>query len=276
MGASMAGHLLEAGHTLKVYNRTRSKADNLIKQGAVWCDTPAEASADVGVVITMLGFPDDVRATYLENGGILTNAKPVTLLIDMTTSQPQLAIEVAEAAASRGCVALDAPVSGGDVGAREARLSIMVGGEQSAFERALPLFECMGTNIVRQGGAGAGQHCKMANQILVAAGMVGMCEALQYANKAGLDLSTMLTSVSRGAAGSWALTNLAPRVVAADYSPGFFVKHFVKDLRIALESAHSMQLELPGLALAQTLYARLQEMGEGDAGTQALMKLYGL
>ena len=274
MGRSMAGHLLRAGHSVHVYNRTREKADALVEAGAHWHASAGAAAANADVVISMLGFPKDVEENYLAAGGIVESAKPGALLIDMTTSSPLLAKRIAEAAAKRSLSSLDAPVSGGDIGAREARLVIMVGGESAAFERAKPLFELMGKNIALHGAAGAGQYCKMANQIAVAVGMVAWCEALAYAQKAGLDPSAVHQSISGGAAGSWALTTLAPRALSGDFAPGFYVKHIIKDMGIALESAAEMQLNLPGLANAKQLYDQVAARGWEDNGTQALFKLF--
>jgi 3-hydroxyisobutyrate dehydrogenase len=274
MGRSMAGHLLKAGHPLHVYNRTKEKAAALLEAGATWHDTAGDAAAAADVVITIVGFPADVEATYLGAGGVVARAKPGALLIDMTTSSPVLARRIAEAAENRGLEALDAPVSGGDIGAREARLVIMVGGSEAAFARAKPIFELMGKNIARLGPAGAGQHCKMANQIAVAVGMVSWCEGLVYARKAGLDPAAVHASISGGAAGSWAMTNLAPRALAGNYDPGFYVKHLLKDLRIALDAAAELQLDLPGLALAKQLYDRVAAKGWEDCGTQALYRYY--
>ena len=274
MGRSMAGHLLRAGHSVHVYNRTRQKADSLVEAGAHWHDSAGAAAATADVVITMLGFPKDVEENYLAAGGIIESAKPGALLIDMTTSSPLLAKRIAEAAAKRSLSSLDAPVSGGDIGAREARLVIMVGGATAAFERAKPLFELMGKNIALHGAAGAGQYCKMANQIAVAVGMVAWCEALAYAQKAGLDPSAVHQSISGGAAGSWALTTLAPRALSGDFAPGFYVKHIIKDMGIALESAAEMHLDLPGLANAKQLYDQVAARGWEDNGTQALFKLF--
>lgn len=274
MGRSMAGHLQKAGHTLHVHNRTREKAKALVDAGARWHDSAGSASAEADVVITMVGFPNDVEATYLAPGGVIERARAGALLIDMTTSSPVLARKIADAAAKRGIASLDAPVSGGDVGAREARLVIMVGGEQAAFDRAKPLFELMGKTINRLGGPGAGQHCKMANQIAVAVGMVAWCEALAYAKKAGLDPNTVLATISGGAAGSWAMTNLAPRALADNYAPGFYVKHILKDMRIALESAAEMKLDVPGLSTAKKLYDQVAARGWEDCGTQALYRFY--
>lgn len=274
MGRSMASHLMRAGHVLHVYNRTAQKAQALLDAGARWHDSAGELAANVDVVITMLGFPEDVEATYLGADGIVTRARPGTLLLDMTTSSPHLAQRIAEAAAQRGLAALDAPVSGGDIGAREARLVIMVGGERSAFERAQPILSLMGQSIALLGGPGAGQHCKMANQIAVAVGMVAWCEALAYAQKAGLDPVQVQASISGGAAGSWALTTLAPRALSGDFAPGFYIKHILKDMRIALESAAELKLDLPGLAIAQKLYEQVAAGGWAEDGTQALYRLY--
>lgn len=274
MGRSMASHLMKAGHAVHIYNRTRDKAQSLLDAGAHWHDSAGAVAAVSDVVITMLGFPTDVESTYLGSGGILEMARPGTLLIDMTTSSPLLAARIADAAAARGLQSLDAPVSGGDIGAREARLVIMVGGESAAFERAKPLFELMGKNIALLGAAGAGQHCKMANQISVAVGMVAWCEALAYARKAGLDPVAVHQSISGGAAGSWALTNLAPRALSGDFAPGFYVKHILKDMRIALESAAELKLELAGLAIAKALYDKVAAHGWEDNGTQALYRFY--
>lgn len=274
MGASMAGHLQNAGHRLHVHNRTKARAQALLDRGAEWHDTAGAAAAQADVVITMVGFPHDVEATYLGPGGVLERAKPGTLLIDMTTSSPVLARRIADGASRRGMSALDAPVSGGDIGAREARLVIMVGGEEDAFVRAKPLFEWMGKTIVRHGGPGCGQHCKMANQIAVAVGMVAWCEALGYAKAAGLDPASVQATIAGGAAGSWALTNLAPRALSDNFAPGFYVKHILKDLRIALDSAAEMKLDLPGLTLANALYEKVAAKGWADCGTQALFRLY--
>jgi 3-hydroxyisobutyrate dehydrogenase len=274
MGRSMAGHLQKAGHLLHVFNRTKEKAQALVAAGAKWHESAGAAAAEADVVITMLGFPTDVDATYLGGGGIIERAKPGALLIDMTTSSPVLARKISDAAAKRGLAALDAPVSGGDLGAREARLVIMVGGDAAAFARARPIFELMGKTITLLGGPGAGQHCKVANQIAVAVGMVSWCEGLAYAKKAGLDVSAVHATISGGAAGSWAMTNLAPRALGDNYAPGFYVKHILKDMRIALESAAEMKLDLPGLSVAKKLYEQVAARGWEDCGTQALYRLY--
>ena len=271
MGKSMCGHLLEAGHPVTVYSRTRARADELVARGAVWADTPAEVAAHAGIVFTMVGFPSDVREVVLGEHGTLDAAQPGSILVDMTTSEPTLAQEIRVAALARGLESIDAPVSGGDVGALNATLSIMVGGDPAAIERVRPLFETMGRTIVRQGDAGAGQHAKMVNQILISTLMIGVCEGLLYAYRAGLDLETVLEAVSGGAAGSWSLTNYAPRMLRGDFEPGFFVEHFIKDMEIALGEARRMNLALPGLALAHELYLALRAQGGGRKGTQALL-----
>jgi 3-hydroxyisobutyrate dehydrogenase len=274
MGASMCGHLMARGFSLTVYSRTRHKAEPLLARGAAWADSPRAVADASDVVFTMVGFPDDVRAIYLGSGpgdgGLATHARAGQILVDTTTSQPALARAIAEAAAARGACAIDAPVSGGDVGAREARLSIMIGGDEATVAALEPLWTAMGKTWVRQGGPGAGQHTKMVNQVLIASGMIGVCEALLYAHRAGLDPERVLTSVASGAAGSWSLTNYGPRILAGNFEPGFFVEHFVKDMAIALEEARRMQLALPGLALAQQLYQSVQALGYGKKGTHAL------
>ncbi len=271
MGNSMCGHLLAAGYPCTVYNRTREKAANLMERGARWADSPRAVAEQSDVVFTIVGYPKDVREVYLGEQGILAGARPGTVIVDMTTSEPALAVEIYEAAKAKGVHAVDAPVSGGDVGAREARLSIMIGGDEEVVRAIWPLFECMGKTIVYQGPAGSGQHTKMVNQILVAGTMISVCEALLYGYKAGLDLNTVLKSVSSGAAGSWTLSNLAPRMLAGNYEPGFFVEHFVKDMEIALNECRRMNLALPGLALVHQLYVALKAQGRGRNGTQALI-----
>ena len=274
MGKSMARHLLQGGCRLHIYTRTKAKAADLIEEGAIWQDSVAALAAKCTVIFTIVGFPPDVEEVYLGNQGILANIQSGSYVVDMTTSRPDLAERIAHEAASKGVHALDAPVSGGDVGAREARLSIMVGGEKDAFDTLEPLFALMGKNIVYQGKAGSGQHTKMCNQIAIAAGMIGVCEALAYAAKSGLDPETVLKSIESGAAGSWGLTNLAPRIIRGDYQPGFYVKHFIKDMTVAIDSATAMGLDLPGLQLAKQLYEQLAAQGGAENGTQALFKLY--
>lgn len=271
MGSSMCGHLLAGGYPVTVTSRTRSRANALVDAGAAWADTAGEVAAVSDVVFTMVAFPADVRQVVLGEAGVLSQAAPGTVLVDMTTSEPALAVELAAAAAERGVYVLDAPVSGGDVGARNAALSIMVGGPDDVFEAVRPCLELMGTTVVHQGGHGAGQHTKMVNQVLIASNMVAICEALLYAYRADLDVDSVLRSVSTGAAGSWSLSNLAPRMIAGDVEPGFVVDHFVKDMGIALVEAKRMRLALPGLALAHQLYVALQAQGRGRNGTQALI-----
>lgn len=281
MGASMAGHLLAAGHPLHVHNRSRAKAEPLLARGASWHDTPAGVAAEAAVVITMLGLPADVEEVYFggtvrvpQGRGLLDAARPGTLLIDMTTSSPTLAARIATESAARGLAAIDAPVSGGDVGARTAALVIMAGGEPEAFARAEPLFALMGRSATRLGPAGAGQRCKLANQVAVAVGMVAWCEALALARAGGLDPAAVQQVIAGGAAGSWSLTTLAPRALAGDFAPGFLVRHMLKDIRLAREAVADGSADFPGLAVAETLYAKLVERGQGDAGTQALWQLF--
>ncbi|MFD2682168.1 NAD(P)-dependent oxidoreductase [Bacillus seohaeanensis] len=274
MGKSMAAHILKAGYSLIVYNRTKDKAEELISQGAIWSDSPAEVARQADVIITIVGYPSDVESVYLGENGILQHAKENAIVIDMTTSSPVLAKKIYAEARAKGIDSFDAPVSGGDIGAKNAKLSIMVGGNKTAFPTIKPLLELMGTNIVYQGEAGAGQHTKMCNQIAIASNMMGVSEALAYAEKAGLNPDTVLESITSGAAGSWSLSNLVPRMIKEDYSPGFFIKHFIKDLTIALDSAKQMELRTPGLELALSLYEELAENGEENSGTQALIKYY--
>jgi 3-hydroxyisobutyrate dehydrogenase len=271
MGRSMCEHVLGAGHAVTVYSRTREKAESLIEQGATWADSPAGVAADAEVVFSIVGYPADVREVILGENGALAGAPSGAILVDMTTSEPSLAVEIADAARERGVEALDAPVSGGDVGARNGTLSIMAGGDASALGRVRPLLETMGKTIVHQGGPGAGQHTKMVNQILIASGMIGVCEALLYGYRAGLDLETVLESVAGGAAGSWSLSNYGPRMLSGDFAPGFVVEHFVKDMGIALDEAKRMKLSLPGLALAEQLYVALVAQGKGRKGTHSLI-----
>jgi len=271
MGLSMCGHLLGRGHPAVIHNRTKAKAQPLIERGAVWADSPQSVAAAADVVFTIVGFPKDVREVYLGPRGVLAGAKAGLIAVDMTTTEPSLAAEIFEAGRAKGVSTLDAPVSGGDVGARNATLSIMVGGDQGTFEAVLPLFQAMGKNIVFQGPAGSGQHTKMCNQIVISGSMIGICESLLYAARAGLDLETMLRSIRGGAAGCWGLENLAPRIIKRNFDPGFFVEHFIKDMGIALAEAKRMGLVLPGLALVHQLYLAVQAQGHGRKGTHALM-----
>ena len=271
MGSSMCGHLIAKGFSATVYTRTKNKAKDLLDRGANWAATPKAVAEASDIVFSIVGYPSDVRQVLIGEDGALSGARRGAVLVDMTTSEPALAVEIAKAAEKKGVYSIDAPVSGGDVGAREARLSIMVGGDADVFEKLRPCFEAMGKTIVRQGGPGAGQHAKMANQILIASNMVGVCEALLYGFKAGLDLNVLLQSVAPGAAGSWSLSNLAPRMMANNFDPGFFVEHFIKDMGIALAEASRMNLSLPGLALAKQLYEATRAQGHGRDGTHALL-----
>ncbi len=270
MGRSMAGHLMDRGFAMTVYNRTKDKAQPLIDKGAQWAGTPQETAAQSDVVFSIVGYPADVRNVLLGGDGALAGISRGGVLVDMTTSQPSLAVEIAAACKAKGVHSVDAPVSGGDIGAREARLSIMIGGDKEVVEALRPCWEAMGKTIVHQGGPGAGQHTKMVNQTLIASGMIALCEALLYAYKAGLDLNTVLQSVGGGAAGSWSLANYGPRIIADNFEPGFAVEHFVKDMGIALDEAKRMGLVMPGLALAHQLYVSLRSTGRGRKGVQAL------
>jgi 3-hydroxyisobutyrate dehydrogenase len=274
MGFSMASRLAAAGYPLHVYNRTRAKAEPLIEAGATWHATPQALAEVSDVVFTIVGTPADVRALYLGDDGLITHARRDAVLVDMTTSSPKLAEELATHAAERGVHMLDAPVSGGDIGAREGRLSIMVGGAGAVLERVEPMLRCLGTKIVLQGGPGAGQHTKLCNQIVIASTMMGVCEGLAYAQSAGLDAHTVLSAIGGGAAGGFQLNNLGPRIANDDFSPGFFIEHFIKDMGIAHEEAGNMGRQLPGLELVRVMYQELAERGCAHNGTQALFKLY--
>src|SRR5438270_7183862 len=271
MGRWMCQHLLSKGYAATAYNRSRDKAKALLEAGAAWAETPRAVAERSDYVFAIVGFPRDVREVFLGSQGALAGSRPGTVLVDMTTSEPSLAREIYEAAKAKGVASIDAPVSGGDVGAKNAALSIMVGGDAEAVPAVRPLLECMGKTIVHQGPAGAGQHTKMVNQVLIAANMIGVCEALLYGYKAGLDLKTVLQSVGGGAAASWSLNNLGPRIIDRNFEPGFFVEHFLKDLGIALGEARRMGLALPGLALAEQLYVSVRAHGLGRKGTHALM-----
>lgn len=274
MGKSMAKNLQKHGYSLNVYTRTKEKAKELIESGATWKDSVADLAETSDVVITIIGTPQDVENVYFGEDGIIENVKPHSYIIDMTTSKPSLAKKIYEQAKERDVFALDAPVSGGDIGARDGKLAIMVGGDQDVFEKVIPVFEAMGENIILQGEAGAGQHTKLVNQITIAPGMIGVCEALMYAYKAGLEPERVLKSISTGAAGSWSLSNYAPRMIKGDFAPGFAIKHFIKDMKIALESADELDLTTPGLSLALEMYEKLDEMGEGESGIHALIKYF--
>lgn len=271
MGSSMCQHIIDKGYKTYVYNRSRKKAKKLIDSGANWAKSPKELAQDSDVIFTMVGFPRDVREVYFSGDGVLQGIKPGSIVVDMTTTEPSLSKEIYNEARLKKAASIDAPVSGGDTGAKEGTLSIMVGGDREAVEKVMPLFRLMGRDIVYQGAAGSGQHAKICNQVMVSGLMIGMCETLLYGYKAGLNLETMLKSVSRGAAACWMLDNLAPRILKRDFRPGFFVEHFIKDMGIALSEAERMNLSLPGLALVHQLYVAVEGQGHGRKGTQALM-----
>ncbi len=271
MGLSMCRHLVHAGHPMTIHSRTAARGQPLLSEpGVEWAGSPGELAEQSDVIFSIVGYPDDVRNIHLETGGTIAAARPGTILVDMTTSSPELAREIYQRARENDLHSIDAPVSGGDTGARNATLSIMLGGDAEPVQKVLPLLRRMGKTIVHQGAAGCGQHTKMANQILIATNMIGVCESLLYAWRAGLDLEKVMQSVSSGAASSWSLSNLAPRIMAGDFAPGFFVEHFVKDIGIALSEAGRMNLNLPGLQLARQLYLELQNQGGSRMGTQAL------
>ncbi len=272
MGKSMCGHMLRAGHEVCVYTRTKASAQELIAAGAKWCESPAEVAGKSEIVFSMVGYPADVRGVYLGENGLVSGAAEGTILVDMTTSEPALAKEIFQAAKEKGLQALDAPVSGGDLGAKNASLAIMVGGEQKTFDTVLPFFQLMGKNIQLMGPAGAGQHTKMSNQILIAGTMIGVVESLLYAVRAGLDMNAVIDVIGSGAASSWSINNLGRRIAAGDFEPGFFVEHFVKDMGIALFESRKMGIMLPGLALVEQLYLGVMAQGMARKGTQALYR----
>ncbi len=271
MGSSMCGHVLRTGYRVTLHSRTKAKAKPLLDLGATWAENPRAVAADSDILFSMVGFPLDVRAVYFGETGILAGVRAGTLLVDMTTTDPALSREMAERAMAKGLAAIDAPVSGGDVGARNATLSIMVGGDREAVQAVMPLFELLGKTIVHQGGPGTGQQAKLCNQIVIAGTMIGVCESLLYGYKAGLDLNRMLDSIRGGAAACWTLDHLAPRILQRNFAPGFFVEHFVKDMGIALEESKRIGLVLPGLTLVHQLYQTVQTLGHGRSGTHALM-----
>lgn len=273
MGSSMAGHLLEAGYEVLVYTRTKTKAEDLLEKGALWIKTPGELANKVDILISMVGYPKDVEELYLGENGFLENLAVGTVAIDMTTSSPALAKKMAEFGREKGIGVLDAPVSGGDIGAKNGTLAIMVGGSEDVFLKVKPIFDILGSSVILQGDAGAGQHTKMVNQIAIASNMIGVTEAIIYAEAAGLNPSSVLDSISGGAAGSWSLANLIPRVLKDDFSPGFFIKHFIKDMGIAISEAKQMGLELPGLTLAEKMYQTLAEQGLSEEGTLSLIHI---
>ena len=274
MGNPMASHILKEGYELYVYNRTSAKTQSLVASGAHACDSPGSVAEMCDIIFAIVGFPKDVETVFLGSNGIVEKAKPGSIIVDMTTSTPDLAKKIASVAIKKGLHSLDAPVSGGDVGAKSGMLSIMVGGKKEIFNRVLPLFELMGSNVVYQGSAGSGQHTKMANQIGIASSMLAMCESLTYAKAAGLDQKTVLKSICSGAAGSWSLTNLAPRILRDDYEPGFFVRHFIKDMQIAIDSSEAMGIPIPGLKVAKAKFDQIADQGLDNKGTQAVIKAY--
>ncbi len=276
MGREVASHLQKAGHQLFVYNRTKTKADELINRGAIWCQTPSEIAKQSEVILTMVGYSSDVKEVYYGEVGIFSTVKPQTILIDLTTSTPTLAKEIYATAKEKNCYALDAPVSGGDLGAKRGTLSTMVGGDETVFKKAIPILEVFSSTIKLQGPQGSGQHTKMANQIMIAGTMTGLVEMLAYADKSGLNVSDVLETVGSGSASNWSLENYGPRILKKDYSPGFFAKHFLKDLSIALDEAEKMNLVLPCTELARKLYQDLCNQGYQNDGTQALMRLYSI
>ncbi|BDH60959.1 3-hydroxyisobutyrate dehydrogenase [Lysinibacillus sp. PLM2] len=274
MGTSIVKHLLNKNYEVTIYTRTKSKASTLIELGAKWAETPMEASVDKDVIFTMVGFPQDVEQVYCGDNGIFQTAKKGAIVVDLTTSEPTLAKKIYQIAKEKEIYSLDAPVSGGDIGAQKGILSIMIGGDKEVFDKMLPIFEVFGENIVYQGEAGNGQHTKMCNQLLIATNMIGVCESISYGLKAGLDLEKVLQSISSGAAGSWSLSNLGPKMLKGDFEPGFYIKHFIKDMKIAIDEADRMGLDLPGVKLSKELYNHLLERGYGDNGTQTLIKYY--
>ena len=273
MGNAMCSHLVSAGHRLRLYNRTQQKAANLIAQGAQWCDTPEQVAQQSEVIFSIVGYPRDVEQVILGADGVLAGTRAGAVIVDMTTSSPQLATKISAAAGDKGIATLDAPVSGGDVGARQATLAIMVGGDKAVFERILPLFKLMGKNIAHMGPAGSGQHTKMCNQILIAGTMIGTVESLLYAYRNGMDLDAVIDVIGAGAASSWCINNLGRRIAHRDYDPGFFIKHFVKDMGIALAEAQRLNLCLPGLALVNQFYTAAMALGAESLGTQGLFKI---
>lgn len=274
MGQSMVRNLMKNGYEVSVYNRTKEKAQEVVNEGAVWCDDVKSCASGKDIVITIVGYPKDVREVYFGENGILENADRGTVVIDMTTTSPKLSVEIYEEAKNRGIEALDAPVSGGDVGAKNGTLSIMVGGDKDVFDKCQNLFKCMGTTIIYEGKAGNGQHTKMANQIAIAGAVSGVCEAITYARGAGLDVQTMLDSISEGAAGSWQMSNMAPRMIKGDFDPGFYIKHFIKDMKIAKEEAGDVNIDLKVLDTVLKMYESLEGNNLGDLGTQGLLKYY--
>lgn len=274
MGKSMVRNLMKKGFEVSIYSRTKAKVLDIIDEGAIWCENIKECVMDKDAVITIVGYPKDVEEVYFGEDGIINNSNKGTYIIDMTTTSPKLSVKIYEEGKRRGLIALDAPVSGGDVGAKNGTLSIMVGGDKQAFENCKEIFEAMGTNIIYEGKAGCGQHTKMANQIALAGAIAGVCEAMTYAKNTGLDIQTMLDSISKGAAGSWQMDNMAPRMLKGDFDPGFFIKHYIKDMNIASEEAEEKDISLNVLESVLDMYKTLEREGLGDLGTQALIKYY--
>lgn len=274
IGKSMVRNLIKSGYDVSVYTRTKSKITDVIEEGAVWCDDIKTCVKDKDIIITIVGYPKDVEEVYFGESGILNNAKEGSIVIDMTTTSPELSVKIYNEAKKRNIKAIDAPVSGGDVGAKNATLSIMAGGEKEVFEECRDVLSCMGSNIIYEGKAGSGQHTKMANQIAIAGAVSGVCEAITYARNAGLDVEKMLKSISEGAAGSWQMSNMAPRMIKGDFAPGFYIKHFIKDMKIAAEECREFGSELVVLNKVLEMYEYLEENNFGDLGTQALIKYY--
>ncbi|MBE1553638.1 NAD(P)-dependent oxidoreductase [Sporosarcina limicola] len=274
MGSSIVKHLLSEGYLVAINTRTKEKAEALIDAGAVWADRVGEAVKEAELIFTMVGYPADVESIYFGEEGIFANSQEGQIVVDMTTSSPALAKRIAQQASKLNMSSIDAPVSGGDIGAKNGTLSIMCGGEEQTFNEISHVLSIFGKQIIYQGAAGAGQHTKMCNQIAISTNMIGVCEALAYAEHAGLNPEIVLSSISSGAAGSWSLSNLAPRILKDDFEPGFYMKHFLKDMNIALTEAATMNLTLPGLQLAQEMYGQLIQKGFGEKGTQALYKSY--
>jgi 3-hydroxyisobutyrate dehydrogenase len=274
MGRSMCLHLLNAGYEIFVYNRTKEKANDLLDKGAKWCNSPKEVAENSDIIFTIVGYPDDVREVIFGENGILNSARIGSIIIDMTTSEPSLAKEIYEKSKDKGIYSIDAPVSGGDIGAREGKLAIMIGGDEEIFKKIFPILKLMGENISYLGKAGSGQHTKMSNQILIASTMVGVVESLLYSYKAGLDLSEVIGVIGKGAASSWSINNLGTRIVKKDFDPGFMIKHFIKDMSIALQESEKMKLKLPGLSLAYKFYNTAKKIGLENLGTQGLYKVF--
>lgn len=274
MGKSMCLHLINSGNTAYIYNRTKQKAAELLEKGAFWCDSPEEVAEKSEIIFSIVGFPEDVEKIILDEKGILKSAKQGSVIVDMTTSSPILAKKIYEICKNKGIYSLDAPVSGGDIGAREGKLAIMVGGDRDVYDKALPFFKIMGENIAYMGKAGAGQHTKMSNQILIAGTMIGVVESLLYAYKTGMNLDSVIDVIGKGAASSWSINNLGKRIAKGDFDPGFFIKHFIKDMGIALDEAKRINLALPGLSLAHQFYIAATSLGYENLGTQGLYKVF--